>query len=58
MKMFCEALPRRTRWRRRIPFALFLAALASLTVAAARPQATVTVPVESWGLEAFATTGS
>lgn len=39
-----EALPGRTRWRRRIPFALFLLALLSLTVAAARPQATVTVP--------------
>ena len=45
LSLIREALPRRTRWRRRIPFALFLAALACLTVAAARPQATVTVPV-------------
>ncbi len=39
-----EALPAQSRWRRRLPFALFLAALLSLAVAAARPQASVVVP--------------
>jgi Ca-activated chloride channel homolog len=37
------ALPGRTRWLRRIPAALFLFALAALSVGAARPQATVPV---------------
>lgn len=40
-----EALPGRSRWRRRVPFALFLAALLSLAIAAARPQAVVAVPL-------------
>lgn len=39
------ALPRRNSLRRHIPFALFLLALTSLTVALARPLATITVPV-------------
>jgi Ca-activated chloride channel family protein len=38
-----EALPGRSRWRRHLPFALLVLSLAALTVAFARPQATVTV---------------
>jgi len=45
LSLIREALPGRTRWRRRLPFALFLLAIASLAVAAARPQATITVPI-------------
>ncbi len=37
------ALPGRTRWRRRIPAALLMLALAVLSIGAARPQATVPV---------------
>jgi Ca-activated chloride channel family protein len=33
-------------WRRRVPLALFLAALAALSAALARPQATVAVPLD------------
>jgi Ca-activated chloride channel family protein len=39
-------LPRVSSWRRRVPLALFLAALAALSLALARPQATVAVPQE------------
>ena len=39
-----EALPRSSRIRRHLPFALFLVALASLAVAMARPAAIVAVP--------------
>jgi Ca-activated chloride channel family protein len=39
-----EALPRYSRLRRHLPFALFLLALASLTIAMARPVAIVSVP--------------
>jgi Ca-activated chloride channel homolog len=39
-------LPRVSSWRRRLPLALFLAALAALSLALARPQATVAVPQE------------
>jgi Ca-activated chloride channel family protein len=39
-------LPRVSSWRRRVPLALFLAALTALTVALARPQATVAVAQE------------
>ncbi len=45
LSLIREALPRRMRWRRRIPFALFLLALMSLAVATARPQAVTAVPV-------------
>lgn len=38
------ALPRFSRWRRHLPFALFLLGLASLVVALARPVAIVSVP--------------
>jgi Ca-activated chloride channel family protein len=40
-----EALPSRARWRRHIPFAVFLTALASLSLAVARPVAEVEVPI-------------
>lgn len=42
-----SALPGRTRWTRRIPAALFIAGLALLVVGAARPQASVPVPMTS-----------
>jgi Ca-activated chloride channel family protein len=38
--------PRASQWRRRVPLALFLAALAALSLAAARPQRNVEVPRE------------
>lgn len=40
-----DAMPRTSSWRRRVPLALFLVALVSLGVAAARPQAVVAVPI-------------
>lgn len=39
-------VPAASAWRRRVPLALFLAALTALTLALARPQATVAVPRE------------
>lgn len=39
-----DAIPRSSRWRRHLPFAMFLLALAALTVAASRPVAEVSVP--------------
>jgi Ca-activated chloride channel family protein len=39
------ALPRRSRWRRHIPAGLFLASLAALAFASARPQMLVEVPL-------------
>lgn len=42
-----DVVPRQTRWRRHVPVALLAAALAALGVAAARPTATVTLPVNS-----------
>ena len=39
-------VPRVSPWRRRLPLALFLAALAALALALARPHATVAVPRE------------
>ncbi|MFI6295918.1 VWA domain-containing protein [Nonomuraea sp. NPDC050790] len=41
------ALPRRTRWTRKIPPALLITGLALLAVGAARPQASVPVPTTS-----------
>jgi Ca-activated chloride channel homolog len=38
--------PRRPRWRRHVPLAAFLLAVAILVLAAAKPQRTVAVPVE------------
>jgi len=45
LSLIREALPRRSRWRRHLPFAVFLVSLASLIGAAARPQAVVSVPL-------------
>lgn len=41
-----EALPHQSRWRRHLPFALFLLAMASLVMAMARPVSVVTVPTD------------
>ena len=41
-----EAMTRQSSWRRHIPFALFLLALASLVVAVTRPVMLVTVPTD------------
>jgi Ca-activated chloride channel family protein len=41
-----EAMTRQSSWRRHIPFALFLLALASLVVAVGRPVMLVTVPTD------------
>jgi Ca-activated chloride channel family protein len=40
-----EALPKRSRWRQHLPFALFLLGLVGLIVAMTRPQAVVEVPL-------------
>lgn len=40
-----EVLPAQSQWRRRVPLALFLAAMISAAVATARPQAVLAVPV-------------
>jgi Ca-activated chloride channel family protein len=40
-----EALPKRSRWRRHVPFALFLLGLTSLTTALSRPIMEVEVPL-------------
>jgi Ca-activated chloride channel family protein len=40
-----EALPKQSRWRRHLPFALFVLALTSLILALVRPVAILTVPV-------------
>lgn len=45
LSLIREALPGRSMWRRRVPFALFLLSMMSLAVAAARPQAVVAVPI-------------
>src|SRR5271157_1705157 len=39
-----DALPRKAGWRRHIPFALFMIALASLAIALTRPVAVANVP--------------
>ena len=39
-----EALPHQSRWRRHVPFALFLLALSSLIVALSRPVTIISVP--------------
>jgi Ca-activated chloride channel family protein len=44
LSLIRAALPQQSRWRRHIPFILFLFALASLLIAAARPAAIVSVP--------------
>jgi Ca-activated chloride channel family protein len=42
--------PRRPRWRRHAPMLLFAIAVAALIIAAARPQRSVAVPIESAGI--------
>ena len=39
------AMPRHSRWRRHLPFALFVAGMTALLMATARPVAEVTVPM-------------
>jgi Ca-activated chloride channel homolog len=39
-----EALPHQSRWRRHLPFALFVLALASLIIAVTRPVSIISVP--------------
>src|SRR5512136_282283 len=39
-----EALPQQSRWRRHVPFALFLMALSSLIIALSRPVTVIRVP--------------
>lgn len=45
LSLIRAALPKRSRWRRHVPFALFLASIASLIIAASRPQTVVAVPI-------------
>jgi Ca-activated chloride channel family protein len=45
LSLIRAAVPRRSRWRRHLPFALFLAGLSALMVAMSRPQAVVEVPL-------------
>lgn len=44
LSLLRDALPKQSKWKRHLPFALFLLALASLIVAMARPVSTITVP--------------
>jgi Ca-activated chloride channel homolog len=46
-QVLASAVPRRPGWRRHAPMLVFLIAIAALIVAAARPERTVAVPVES-----------
>lgn len=45
LSLFREAMPRRARWRRHLPFALYMAALTGLIVGMARPTAEIEVPL-------------
>lgn len=45
LSLIRAAQPERSRWRRHLPFALFLFALAGMTTAMARPVAQMTVPL-------------
>ena len=45
LELIREALPKHSRWRRHLPFALFLSGVASLTIAMARPVAAIEVPL-------------
>ncbi len=46
LSLIREALPRRSGFRRHLPFALFLSALASLTIALGRPVSIISVPTD------------
>jgi Ca-activated chloride channel family protein len=45
LSLIREALPKRSRWRQHLPFALFLLGLTSLITAMARPVAEVEIPL-------------
>ena len=45
LSLIREALPKRSHWRRHLPFALFLLGLTSLIIATARPAAEIEVPL-------------
>jgi Ca-activated chloride channel family protein len=45
LSLIREALPKRARWRRHLPFALYVSALAGLSLAMARPVAEIEVPL-------------
>ncbi len=45
LSLIRQAVPKRAAWRRHLPFAIFLSALASLSLALARPIAEVEVPL-------------
>jgi len=45
LSLIRQALPRRASWRRHLPFAVFLSALACLSIAIARPIAEIEVPL-------------
>ncbi len=45
--LMASVAPRRPAWRRHAPMLLFVLAIAALIIAAARPQTTVAVPVQS-----------
>lgn len=45
LSLIREALPRHSRWRQHVPFALFLLSLASMVTAMARPYGEVEVPL-------------
>jgi len=40
-----QAIPKRSRWRRHLPPALFLAAIAALAIGTARPRLSTDVPI-------------
>ncbi len=45
LSLIREALPKRSRWRQHVPFALFLLAMVMLIVSMARPAAAIEVPL-------------
>ena len=45
LSLIRDAVPKRSRWRRHLPFALYLVSIACLVVAASRPQAVIAVPM-------------
>jgi Ca-activated chloride channel family protein len=46
LDLLANVAPKRPSWRRHVPFALYLLALAALAIALARPEIEVSVPVE------------
>jgi len=45
LSLIREAIPKRSRWRQHVPFALFLLGLACLATAVARPVAAIEIPL-------------